>query len=51
MILEKTIGRGSGGGISTDISDGASRLQMLKKHLIATKLEMNRSATTGSRAG
>jgi len=31
MILKKTIRRGSGGGISTDISDGASRLQMLKK--------------------
>jgi len=31
IIFKKTIRRGSGGGIPTDISDGASRLQMFKK--------------------
>jgi len=50
MILKKTVRCGSGGVISTEISDGASTLQMLKKHFIAIKLEMDRSATTYSRA-
>jgi hypothetical protein len=31
MILKKTIRCGSGGDISTEISDGASTLQMFKK--------------------
>jgi len=31
MILKKTVRCGSGGGISSEISEGASTLQMLKK--------------------